>query len=230
MREVALSVTETEVRLSLPQQESPQERVFGIEGIVDIVREEDQTRMYDIKTHDAEYVRSHRDLYEDQLNVYAYIWQELQNQSLDGTAVICTDFPREVKEALSSGNEERLDQAIQNWEPLIEIDFDRRKVDETIRDFGRVVDQIENREFSPPSLEKLQEVYVEGRRGRFGTQVCRNCDARFSCDSYRKFARQGRGIAEQRFNQYYQTLETSEPLEEWRTAGLDDLMDLEGFE
>ena len=49
MREVALNVTETEVRLSLPSNESPKERIFGIEGVVDIVREGGKTIIYDIK-------------------------------------------------------------------------------------------------------------------------------------------------------------------------------------
>src|SRR5690606_38139191 len=51
LREVALSVTDTEVRLSLPNRRSPQGREFTIEGVVDIVRADDQTIMYDIKTH-----------------------------------------------------------------------------------------------------------------------------------------------------------------------------------
>jgi hypothetical protein len=105
MRDVAFNVSEIEVRLSLPGQESPKERVFGIEGVVDIVRESGKTIIYDIKTHDVDYVRSHIELYEDQLNVYAHIWKELQKQPLDGTAVICTEFPAEVKDALKNGTD-----------------------------------------------------------------------------------------------------------------------------
>jgi len=57
LKDIATRVTETEVRLNLPDQESPGGRKFGIEGVVDIVREGDQTVMYDIKTHDADQVR-----------------------------------------------------------------------------------------------------------------------------------------------------------------------------
>ena len=227
MREVALNVSETEVRLSLPGQESPKEREFGIEGVVDIVREGGKTIIYDIKTHNADYVRSHIDQYEDQLNVYAHIWKELQKQPLDGTAVICTEFPAEVKEALMNGNQVQLERALERWDPLIEIDFDRRKVKETIRSFGEVVDQIEDHEFAPPPVEKLREPFADRSNVRFGTHVCRNCDVRFSCAAYRVYVRHGRGRADQIFEQYHSDLELGEPLEEWRTSGLDAMDDVE---
>lgn len=227
MRDVALNVSETEVRLSLPQQESPKEREFGIEGVVDIVREGGKTIIYDIKTHDGDYVRSHIDQYEDQLNVYAHIWKELQKQPLDGTAVICTDFPDDVKEALTSGNEAQLERALDRWDPLIEIAFDRRKVKDTIHSFGEVVDQIEDREFEPRSVEELRGSYTDRSNVSFGTHVCRNCDARFSCAAYRVYVRHGRGRADQIFENYYNDLEVGEPLEEWRTTGLDSVGDVE---
>ena len=74
LRGIAENVTDTEVRLSLPGQESPRGREYTIEGVVDIVREQDRTLMYDIKTHDADYVRTNIELYEQQLNVYAHIF------------------------------------------------------------------------------------------------------------------------------------------------------------
>lgn len=223
MRDVALNVSKTEVRLSLPGQETPNERVFGIEGVVDIVREGGKTIIYDIKTHNADYVRSHIDQYEDQLNVYAHIWKELQKQPLDGTALICTEFPDDVKEALMNDNQTQLAGALECWDPLIEIDFDRRKVKETIRSFGEVVDQIEEHEFAPPPVEKLREPFADRSNVRFGTHVCRNCDARFSCAAYRVYVRSGRGRADQAFELYYRDFEIGEPLEEWRTAGLDSM-------
>jgi len=227
MRDVALNVSETEVRLSLPGQESPKERVFGIEGVVDIVRESGKTIIYDIKTHDADYVRSHIELYEDQLNVYAHIWKELQKQPLDGTAVICTEFPDEVKDALKNGTDEQLARAVERWDPLVEIDFNTRKVKDTIRSFGEVVDQIEDHRFAPPPVEKLLQPFAYRANVRFGTHVCRNCDARFSCAAYRVYMRQGRGRADQAFEQYYSDLEMGEPLEEWRTSGLDSTGNVE---
>lgn len=63
MRDVALNVSDTEVRLSLPAQATPQGRIYSIEGIVDILRANARTVMYDIKTHDAAYVRANLELY-----------------------------------------------------------------------------------------------------------------------------------------------------------------------
>ncbi|MDZ7648444.1 MAG: hypothetical protein U5K54_15350 [Cytophagales bacterium] len=56
MKDVATRVTQTEVKLTLPDQKTPKGRNFTIEGIVDIVRDDEETWMYDIKTHDPEYV------------------------------------------------------------------------------------------------------------------------------------------------------------------------------
>ena len=50
--------------------------------MVDIVREHDRTTMYDIKTHDPEFIEANKDFYQQQLNVYAYIWQNLRAQGL----------------------------------------------------------------------------------------------------------------------------------------------------
>jgi len=74
----------------------------GIEGVVDIVREEGRTTMYDIKTHDLDTIHGNLELYEQQLNVYAHIWRHLRGQELDETAIISTSFPSAVKEALNS--------------------------------------------------------------------------------------------------------------------------------
>lgn len=227
MRAVALNVSETEVRLSLPGQETPGERTFGIEGVVDIVREGGKTIIYDIKTHNADYVRTHMDDYADQLNVYAHIWKELQKQPLDGTAIICTEFPAEVKNALQNGDQDQLSRALARWDPLIEIAFNRRQVKDTIRAFGEVVDKIEDHEFSPPTVEKLQEPFTDSTQVRFGTHVCRNCDVRFSCDAYRVYMRHGRGQVDRYFEHNYGDLEVGEPLEEWRTAGLDAVVEPE---
>jgi len=196
LRDVAERVTDTEVRINLPNQQSPEGRTFGIEGVVDIVREDDQTIMYDIKTHDADYVREHRDLYEMQLNLYAYVWHQLRGQPLDMTAIIATAYPEEVRDAIPSGKivseltpEEqlKLTAALNDWQPLIEIDFNEASVQEPIRKFGEVVDRIENRQFAPPELAQLKTTWQTTKQ-LFATRVCRNCDARFSCTPYRAYA------------------------------------------
>ncbi|NPA76914.1 MAG: hypothetical protein GXN93_04140 [Candidatus Diapherotrites archaeon] len=219
LREIAERVTDTEVHLTLPNQETPQGREYTIEGVVDIVREDDRVIMYDIKTHDADYVRANLELYKQQLNVYAHIWQELRQQPLDEMAVIATDFPHEVKEALSTPDPRALEMALAQWEPVIPIEYDPAHKDETIFAFSEVVDKIESGEFAPPSLEVLESFITGGwRRERFATRVCRNCDARFSCDAYRQYAMGRRRVAE-RGMVYF--IEDDPDQEEWRTASLD---------
>ena len=201
LREVAERITDTEVRLNLPQQTTPQGRTFGIDGVVDIVREDERVVMYDIKTHDAAAVRADPGQYERQLNVYAHIWQNLRGQRLDQTAVICTQLPDGLKAARSVDDERRTEYELERWNPLIEVPFDPRHVEETIRGFGAVVDQIEDGEFAPPPLDRLMS-RQPGTNALFAVNVCRNCDARFSCASYRDYARTSSRGAEQRFRQY----------------------------
>lgn len=188
LREIAESVTETEIKLTLPEQVSPEGNKFTIEGIVDIIRDIDNnlTTMYDIKTHDSEYVKGNIDDYEDQLNVYTHIWQKLRGENLDKTAVIATQFPRTLKKAINENDEEKVAREMSVWNPIIEIPFSQTNVEQTINDFACVVDKIENRDFTPPSVDKLK-TRIPGTRQKFVTRVCRNCDARFSCDAYREY-------------------------------------------
>ncbi len=221
LRDVAESVTDTEVLLTLPAQTTPQGREFTIEGVVDIVREDEHVIMYDIKTHDADYVRENIELYKQQLNVYAHIWQELRRQPLDAMAVIATDFPSEVKSALAHLDPRALDAALERWEPIVPIEYDPAHKDRTIYAFGEIVDKIQNGEFPPPPLEVLQTPIKGGwRQERFGTRVCRNCDARFSCDSYRQYAMGNRRISE-RGMEYFTEDDSNQ--EDWRTASLDTM-------
>jgi hypothetical protein len=117
LKEIAVRVTDTEVRLSLPQQVTPKGRGFGIEGVVDIVQEANETWLYDIKTHDADFVRSNTDFYEDQLIIYSHIWQTIHQQPIDHTAIICTDYPQAVQEALMQENPLNLARVVDplNW-------------------------------------------------------------------------------------------------------------------
>ncbi len=220
LREIAERVTNTEVRLSLPGQETTGGREFNIEGVVDIVRERDRTVLYDIKTHDADEIRGSLDEYAKQLNVYAHIWQGLRGERLDETAVICTRYPRAVEEALLGGDDAALEKAMATWEPVIPIPFDAKRVDEIIREFGGVVDRIEDHRFEPRDLATLK-TREPGLRTVFAVAVCRNCDARFSCQSYRDYALGSTAATEGRFRQYIE--ETSDDLEQeaTRVAALD---------
>lgn len=219
LREVALSITETEVKLNLPFQTSPAGRTFGIEGVVDIVRDNDRTIMYDIKTHDAEYVHANTAIYAEQLNVYAHIWEHLRQQTLDETNIIVTTFPLSLRAAFDSNEATRLEAEIEKWQPLIPIDFDHLKVQETVQRFGEVVDHIEDRHFAPPDLAVLNTTFP-GTNARFGTRVCRNCDARFSCSSYRDYALGSRGKIEERFRTYFNDFGDDAEREDWINAAL----------
>ena len=55
--------------------------------------------------------------------------------------------------------------------------------------FGRVVDLIEDRKFSPPGLEVLKAPSRPEGKTLFAQDVCLNCDARFGCASYRQLVR-----------------------------------------
>jgi len=219
LRVIAERITDTEVRLSLPQQKSPQGRVFAIEGIVDIVREDERVVMYDIKTHNTEAVKANIEDYERQLNVYAHIWQNLRGQRLDETAVICTQLPEGLNQAVGSGVEQRIEFELARWEPVIPTPFEPEHVVETIAAFGEVVDEIEDGAFAPRDLATLQS-RQPGTYGPFATNVCRNCDARFSCSSYREYAHAASQGAERRFRQYFDDLGDDVEQGERMVAGL----------
>jgi hypothetical protein len=209
LSEIATKVTDTEVKLALPEQTTPAGRPFGIEGVVDIVREGGRTVMYDVKTHDPDLIRANIGDYEDQLNVYAHIWQNLRGQPLDETAIICTMFPEDVKNALDGRDEARLARALDDWEPVIETPFDTRHVKKTIDHFGQIVDLIEEGCFAPAPVDRLEE-RTAGMRVPFAMNVCRNCDARFSCASYRSYAQtHTRSAAERSMRLYFSDLEDS---------------------
>lgn len=215
LQKIAETVTETEVKLTLPEQISPEGNKFTIEGIVDIIRdgETDKTTMYDIKTHDADFVKEYIDDYKDQLNVYTHIWQELRNERLDETAVIATKFPNTLKKALDKGEDDKLQRELEKWEPIILIPFSQENVKETIHKFACVVDKIENRAFQPPNVSILKG-RVKGTRQTFATRFCRNCDARFSCDSFREYAYTSASFAGG-FAQYISDLGAADAVEDF---------------
>ncbi len=199
LKAIATSVTDTEVKLALPGQVTPRGRQFVIEGIVDIVHEGEDVRMYDLKTHEEREVRAEGDLYQDQLNVYAYIWTGIHRQLLNGTAIIATRLPPELREALRSGDVALMNEAMKAWQPVVELPFDETEVKRTIEDFGRCVDAIEDGEFAPPSPSVLRRARGTRRykdagarqharaesKPTFAQIHCRNCDVRFSCSSFR---------------------------------------------
>jgi hypothetical protein len=220
MRSVADSITETEVKLSLPDQFTAAGRRFCIEGIVDIVSEQGETVMYDIKTHEAGYIKSNKHIFERQLNVYAYIWQKLRENSLNRTAIISTALPPSLRAAIFLKNEERIKTEIEKWDSVIPIDFNEESVNETIDDFASVVDKIETREFKPPPADTLKKK-VEGSNVNFALRVCANCDGRFSCESYREYALQTGIRTAQNFKKYFEDYRDDAEQENFISSNLD---------
>jgi hypothetical protein len=201
--QVAEKVTKTEVKLTLPEQETPEGRHFTIEGVVDIVIENDETWMYDFKTHEAGYIKKNKEMYEQQLNVYAYIWEHLRNNKLDHTAIISTVLPIGLRNALRDRPiiPEKIKAEIDKWEPVIPLDFSHKKINETIKEFGAVVDNIQGRVFKPASPETLDS--ASDGSVKFVTRYCVNCDGRFSCSSYRKYVTKITGRSQADFKRYY---------------------------
>lgn len=221
LRHVAETVTETEVKLNLPNQKTPKGRTFCIEGVVDIVREEQKVTMYDLKTHELQFVRQNLPLYREQLNVYAHIWRHLHGERLDETAIIATPLPEALAEAIRANDRTRIAKELAQWEPVVPIPFDADNVAKTITAFGKVVDQIEDREFCPPPLKRLEE--SDGQRGTFASRVCRNCDLRFSCSSYRQYAQKHKDRSWTKYGDFYdQEPEEAEQLTRFLATSDDD--------
>ena len=221
LRDIAERITDTEVRLSLPQQRSPDGRTFAIEGVVDIVREDERVVMYDIKTHDTAAIKANIEDYERQLNVYAHIWQNLRGQRLAETAVICTQLPDALRQAAALHDERRIEHELTRWEPVIPIPFEPEHVTETVAEFGAVVDLIEDGCFVPADLTTLQ-ARLPGTTRTFASEICRRCDARFSCASYRAYAHAASQGAEVRFRQYFDDFGDDIEQNDRIAAGLSD--------
>jgi hypothetical protein len=217
---IAQHVTDTEVRLCLPNQKTKKRRTFSIDGLVDIVREHGETWMYDIKTHDADYIRGNRDFYENQLNVYTYIWQKLRENKLDHTAIISTAYPKTLRDAIHAGDLERIEKAIQEWDPVIDMPFSQESVERTVKDFGEVVDEIEDNLFSSPPIKKLEEK-VPGTDRTFVNRVCSNCDTRFTCPSFRKYITTLTKGVHTKFKKYVDIAGDDLDQEEWVNANLE---------
>ncbi len=222
LHELASQVEETEVRLVLPEQTSPAGRQYSLEGVVDIVRDGDSTVMYDLKTYlDADSAREHVEPHYKQLNVYAHIWKGLRGRPLDAVAVIATRPTRPLYRALRGGDAARVQQALDAWNPVLEVPVEGDVVEEVMEHFGHVVDLIEDRTFSPPGLEVLKGPSRPGGKTPFAQDVCLNCDARFGCASYRKFVRaQAPGRADAALRDAVADFGGDAEKDDWRDSGV----------
>ncbi|MCF0216662.1 MAG: PD-(D/E)XK nuclease family protein [Fibrobacteraceae bacterium] len=209
-RELMDRITDSEIKLTLPQQITPQEKIpYSIEGVVDIVEEGEKVLLYDLKTHDPERIRENLTPYRAQLFVYAHIWKNLQKHRLDDTAIIATPIPKALDEALEkmengdASYRRNFEKEMEKWEPIIPLGYDENEVADMIEQFGAVVEKIENRKFNPPTVSRLKEKQP-GATSAFGTHVCRNCDVRFSCASYRQYVMESSGAKRNAMMKYMQ--------------------------
>jgi hypothetical protein len=222
LRELAAQVEETEVRLVLPEQTSPAGRQYTLEGVVDIVENGSSTVMYDLKTYlDADAARDHVEPHYRQLNVYAHIWKGLRGRELDKVAVIATRPTRPLYRALRAAEPANIQVAMEAWNPVLEVPVDGNVVAEVMESFGRIVDHIEDRKFSPPGLEVLTAPSRPEGKVPFAQDVCLNCDARFGCASYRQLVRaQAPGRADQALRDASADFGGEAEKQDWRDSGV----------
>lgn len=222
LRALAAEVAETEVRLVLPEQTTPEGRRYTLEGVVDIVRDGDATVMYDVKTYlDADAARSDDQPHYRQLNVYAHIWKGLRGSQLDKVAVIATRPTRPLYRALRSGEPSRIQSEMEAWNPVLEVPVNGDIVADAIESFGRVVDLIEDRKFTPPSVDVLRAPTRPDGKTPFAQDVCLNCDARFGCASYRQLVRaQAPGRADQALRDAAADFGGDAEKQDWRDSGM----------
>ncbi|PFF01368.1 hypothetical protein CN325_03750 [Bacillus thuringiensis] len=185
MKHIANEVTETELTLMLPRQKTPSGREFSIRGNVDLLRTENKFYMYDVKTESPDDIKSSMKRYEGQLNLYAKIYYDLYGDPMAKAAIIATGQSPALRKAWISGDEEKINEELDKWNPFIEISVDKDSTTDIVNEFGDTVDKIESQQFSPPPLEDLKK--KKRRNKTFAQYVCDNCDGRFSCPSFKGY-------------------------------------------
>lgn len=218
MWDVAEKVSETEVKLVLPGQKTRKNRKFNLLGVVDLVSDSSGTTMYDLKTLEKDIILEDKDKFKKQLSIYSHIWSGIRDQKLDGTAIIATSVPNEVKKAIKEfvqdpeANFDGFSDALSRVNPIINIDVDEKQIKNFLTEFGDTVDKIEERVFAPANVDSLR-AKQPGQDRDFGSLVCRKCDARYSCDSYREYIASSRGKVRSLFSQYWD--DEDESAEKW---------------
>lgn len=218
MWNIAENVTETEVKLILPGQRTRKNRKYNLLGVVDLVSDDSGTKMYDLKTLEKDVILEDKDKFRKQLSIYTHIWKGIKDQKLDGSAIIATSVPVEIKKIVKQFIEEpeakfeEFHSAIEKIDPIITVDVDEAQIQDFLTEFGDIIDKIEERVFEPANVIKLR-TKQPGTNSDFGSLVCRNCDARYSCDSYREYIGSARGKVRTLFGQYWDDEE--ETAESW---------------
>ncbi|HNM02405.1 MAG TPA: PD-(D/E)XK nuclease family protein [Leptospiraceae bacterium] len=109
------------------------------------------------------------------------------------------NFLSELENIINDYSKKNLD-----WKMEENFSLNRSDIKRIIEEFGHTIDAIVDRKFSPrPYSKKTREGEETGilqilfpkedkktnkvNGEKFATRVCRNCDARFSCNSYRQY-------------------------------------------
>ncbi|MDP7320863.1 MAG: PD-(D/E)XK nuclease family protein [Bacteriovoracaceae bacterium] len=218
MWDIAENVTETEVKLVLPGQRTRKNRKYNLLGVVDLVSDDSGTRMYDLKTLEKDVILEDKEKFRKQLSIYSHIWKGIKDQKLEGTAIIATSVPTEIKRVVKQFIEDpeakfqEFHNAIEKVEPIISVDVNETQIQDFLTEFGDTIDKIEERVFTPANVIKLR-TKQHATNSDFGSLVCRNCDARYSCDSYREYIGSARGKVRTLFGQYWD--DDEETAESW---------------
>ena len=218
MWDIAENVTETEVKLVLPGQRTRKNRKYNLLGVVDLVSDDSGTRMYDLKTLEKDVILEDKEKFRKQLSIYSHIWKGIKDQKLEGTAIIATSVPTEIKRVVKQFIEDpeakfqEFHKAIEKVEPIISVDVNEAQIQDFLTEFGDTIDKIEERVFTPANVIKLR-TKQHATNSDFGSLVCRNCDARYSCDSYREYIGSARGKVRTLFGQYWD--DDEETAESW---------------
>lgn len=208
MWDIAEKVTETEVKLVLSGQKTRKNRKYNLLGVVDLVSDNTGTKMYDLKTLDRDVILEDQDKFRKQLSIYSHIWKGIRDQNLDGAAIIATSVPGEIRKAIREFIEDpetkfnEFSTALTKVNPVISVEVNEELIQSFLTEFGDTVDKIEERVFTPASVVSLM-TKQPGHNRDFGSLVCRKCDARYSCDSYREYIASSRGKVRALFSQYW---------------------------
>lgn len=185
---------------------------------MDLVSDDSGTTMYDLKTLEKDVILQDKDKFKMQLSIYSHIWKGIRDQNLDGAAIIATSVPSEIKKEIKEfiedpeGKYKQFSAALVKVNPIIPIEVNEEQIQNFLNEFGDTIDKIEERIFTPTSTKELK-TKQPGSNSDFGSLVCRNCDARYSCDSYREYIESAGGKARTLFAQYWDN--EDETAENW---------------
>ena len=185
----ARRVTETEVRLLLPNRQTPAGRRYTMEGIVDIVDNGTERLMYDIKTYLASNEYTHSEVVANQLAMYAHLFEQARGQLPTGLGIVATKPPASLDEAISQTipqSSSNIEDELAAWDPIVSVEMNASLLATVEAQFSNIVDRIEGGDFDPASQEQLKKS-APGARSSLAVDTCRNCGGRWGCPSYRAY-------------------------------------------